>query len=322
MGGQVPGPPVSVIVPAYNVSSYIEETLRSVVAQNFCNWECIVVDDGSSDGTAVRVAGFRDPRLRLIRQANEGVSAARNRGFSASSGAAVLFLDADDLLHPTALARLHEHLAAHPAHVACFGTVVRTTEDGELEGGQRPTASHCYESGSVLGSVIMRRKTFTNGGQLLIRREVVRSAGGYDPRLRLNEDWEFWCRVAALGPIGYVGSEAEVLRLRVHPGSVATRLSPEWDNHRPSIEKVLSNPALMSRFSPRLRSSVERQARAAHMFEAGRQNFRLRRFRRARSLMLRALALNPAPKRISLFLLAQASQLLGKPLVGRLRFDK
>jgi glycosyltransferase involved in cell wall biosynthesis len=313
-------PKVSVIVPAYNVMPYIGDTLASVVAQTLEEWECIVVDDGSTDATRERAAAFAGPRLRVIAQANAGVSSARNTGFAASRGDTVLFLDGDDVLHPTALARLHAHLAARPQEVACFGAMLRITPSGVIEPGHTPVERIEYDSGDILESVIVHRRTFANGGQLLIRRTAVEQSGGYVPALRLNEDWEFWCRIAGLGPIGYIGSQAEVLRLRVHPDSAATRLSPSWDNHQAAIEHVLSNPTLAARFPPRRWQALKRATYAANMFEAGRQNFRLRNFALARSLMLRSLRLHPTRRTAAIFLLAQASQLIGRPLIGRLRF--
>ena len=314
------GSDISVIIPAHNVASYIGSTISSVLAQTFPSWECVVIDDGSSDSTADVVAGFTDSRIRLIRQPNQGVSTARNNGFAASSGATVLFLDGDDVLHPTALERLHRYLSAHPADVACFGTMLRLTPKGEIEPGQKATSLHSYASGDILEPIMVRSSTFSNGGQLLIRRAAMLSAGGYNPLLTLNEDWELWCRIAALGPIEYIGSDAEVLRLRVHPNSAATRLSPDWENHRRSIETVLSNSVLRLKFSPKVWQTISRRVRAAYMFEAGRQNFRLRKFKLARSLMFRALTSAPSKRRVAIFCLAQVSQMLNRPLIGRLRF--
>lgn len=315
-------PLISVIVPAYKVASFIGDTLASVIGQSLRAWECIVIDDGSPDDTAAIVGRIEDPRIRLIRQANAGVSTARNAGFAASQGEAVLFLDGDDVLHPDALKRMHAYLGAHPKCVACFGTMIRTDVAGNPEPGQKDVALHRYDSGDILESVILHRRTFSNGGQLMIRRGAVEAAGGYVPTLRLNEDWEFWCRIAAQGPVGYIGSDAEVLRLRVHPDSAATRLSPDWENHRLSIERVLDNPDLARRFAPRAWKTIRQGTYAAYMFEAGRQNFRLRNFARARSLMLGALRLHPTKRTLAIFALAQASQLLGRPLIGRLRFKE
>jgi glycosyltransferase involved in cell wall biosynthesis len=96
-------PLVSVIVPLYNAENYIEMTLRSILRQTYPHFEVIVVDDGSQDSSAERVERLNDPRIRLIRQKNQGVSKARNNGFLESKGEYIAFLDSDDVWFPEKL---------------------------------------------------------------------------------------------------------------------------------------------------------------------------------------------------------------------------
>ena len=91
---------VSVIMPAYNRETYIRESIDSVLAQSFTDFELIVVDDGSTDSTAGIVQSYTDSRIRLIRQPNRGVSVARNAGLEAVRGQFITFLDSDDLYYP------------------------------------------------------------------------------------------------------------------------------------------------------------------------------------------------------------------------------
>ncbi|MFC7540526.1 glycosyltransferase family 2 protein [Siccirubricoccus deserti] len=109
------------IMPAHDVARFIGVAVDSVRAQDFADWELLVVDDGSRDGTGAVVAARRDPRIRLIRQANAGVSAARSRAMEEARGEAILFLDADDWLAPDALDRLVLALAAAPEAVGAHG---------------------------------------------------------------------------------------------------------------------------------------------------------------------------------------------------------
>jgi len=106
-------PAVSIIVPTYNRRETILRSLESIRAQTFEDWELLVVDDGSTDETADLIAGF-DPRLRLIRQANQGITGARNTGLRESKGDFIAFLDSDDEFLPHHLELLVGYLAAHP----------------------------------------------------------------------------------------------------------------------------------------------------------------------------------------------------------------
>ncbi len=111
-------PTVTVVLPMYNAEAYLRETLNSLQAQSFRNWECLCVDDGSTDGSAdiVRSYEAQDPRFRLICQENAGAAAARNRGIDEARGEYLLFLDADDLINPSLMeicvAQLHRSSAA------------------------------------------------------------------------------------------------------------------------------------------------------------------------------------------------------------------
>ena len=109
MGGS---PTFTVVIPAYNARTLIGSAIRSVLAQTRDDFELVVVDDGSQDGTPEVVSGIDDPRLRLVRQDNTGTAGARNRGIQESSGRLVSFLDNDDLWMPTYLERMGAELDA------------------------------------------------------------------------------------------------------------------------------------------------------------------------------------------------------------------
>jgi glycosyltransferase involved in cell wall biosynthesis len=313
-------PKVSVVVPAFNVARYVDACLASMRAQTLPDWECIVVDDGSTDGTAQRIRENADRRIRLIAQANHGVSAARNAGLADATGTYLLFLDADDLLHPDALRRLSAELDAHPEAVAAYGTVWAIFEDGRSYP-QKPLhrRSREFRSGQLLER-FMRGDNFLLIGCVMVRTEAVGELGGFRTDLRLGEDWELWCRVAAHGPFRFVGTNPEVSYMRIRSGSSSRLLSPAWENHLPTIEAVISNPFLASRFEEYEWRRLTRQALSFHLWEAGRVNFIARRYAEARRLMLKSFAEHITAKRLALFAIAQASELLGVSLVPRLRF--
>jgi CDP-glycerol glycerophosphotransferase len=116
---------ITVIIPAYNAERYLEQTVQGVLAQTVSDWELVIVDDGSADGTALVAQSYAkpDPRIRVVRQANHGIAAARNRGLAESDTSCefVIFLDHDDLWERDALELLREELRAHPGAAAANG---------------------------------------------------------------------------------------------------------------------------------------------------------------------------------------------------------
>jgi GT2 family glycosyltransferase len=236
-----------------------------------------------------------------------------------SDGDYVMFLDGDDRLHPTAIERLVAGLAASPDAAAAFGTFLKILPGGGVYPGQKPLARHRYPDGDVL--VAMLHGNFlANGGHVLIRRAAAEAIGGFDTRLRLSEDWEYWCRLAAHGPFRFVGQQPEIFYLRVRPGSSSGGLSVDWANHLPCLDAIAGNPHIRSRFSPHAWQRLCDAMRASQMWEAGRVNFTMRRFGAARRLMIGALRLRPDLRRLVLFAVAQVAQLVGRSPVSRLRF--
>src|ERR687889_2943029 len=127
-GGQDAVPLVSVVIPCYNQAHFLGEAIESVLAQSYPNFEIIVVDDGSMDDTS-EVAGSY-PKVRLVRQENQGPSGARNAGLARSEGEYVVCLDADDRLLPEALKTGLKHLEAHPECAFVHGHYRHITVEG------------------------------------------------------------------------------------------------------------------------------------------------------------------------------------------------
>jgi glycosyltransferase involved in cell wall biosynthesis len=199
-------PLISVVIPAFNAGAFIEATLDSVLGQTYARREVIVVDDGSTDDTAGRVARY-GPAVRCLRQVNAGPCAARNAGVAAAAGEYLAFLDADDVWLPEALATQHAIAAAHPASglVACDGIAV----DGDRVITERllwgPLATRlAVEPGGVLTSHLYREMVaqcpITTPGQALIPRAVMEHVGPMRTE-RHSGDWEYYLRIAARYPI-------------------------------------------------------------------------------------------------------------------------
>src|SRR5450432_2111523 len=124
-------PRVTVLMPAYNADKYIAEAIRSVLEQDFSEYELLIVDDGSSDHTREIIKGFSDPRIRLLEQENQGISAALNAGLAEALGYYIARFDADDICLPLRLSRQTAFLDANPGHVLTGSEVEYMSEDGE-----------------------------------------------------------------------------------------------------------------------------------------------------------------------------------------------
>jgi len=207
-------PLVSVVMAAYNSEAYIREALESVLAQDWSPFEVVVVDDGSTDGTADIVRSFAG--VHYLLQENAGPSAARNAAIAASSGELVANFDSDDLLPPTRLRVQAEFLLAHPELGAVFGRqewlnapdwMARDAVYGDVDG--IPLSSAMF------------------------RRNVLEELGGYDTSFTHGEDTDLLIRMRERG-IGYHVLPDVVLFRRFHESSLTGGRSP----HTPLLRSL------------------------------------------------------------------------------------
>ncbi|TVQ63910.1 MAG: glycosyltransferase [Phycisphaerales bacterium] len=211
-------PVLSVVIPFYNLATYLPATLQALQTQTFQGFETILVDDGSTHADARELVNELETgpmaeklRMRVIRQANAGLSAARNAGFHAARTPWVVPLDADDVPMPTALERLVESKRRNP-DAGWITTLVRyfTDDPSHIGGGWCPLGSDAW-----IGAV---RNCFATPFALLDRDDVL-CLGGYDEWLTSYEDWDLYARLAARGLRGVVIPEF-LFAYRVRPESM------------------------------------------------------------------------------------------------------
>jgi glycosyltransferase involved in cell wall biosynthesis len=196
---EMSAPLVTAIIPAFNANRTIDETLTSVRGQTYRNIEIIVVDDGSTDDTALRVEAHArtDSRVRLIRQENAGVAAARNRAIAESNGDFISPIDADDLWMPT---KIEKQIASMLARGRKCGLVYTWQAILDEQGRVISTRNKPMEEGYVL--TYMMIGNFIGGGSpTLMRKRAIMEAGGYDPSLRARgaqgcEDFKLYLKIS------------------------------------------------------------------------------------------------------------------------------
>ena len=229
-------PAVSVIIPTYNHAHYLGGALESVIAQTFANWEAIVVDDGSQDDPAAVVARYAEPRVRLIRQHNQGLSAARNTGIEHASGELLAFLDADDEWSPTFLQTSVAALAKLPPTSA--GTYTRNyflSHDGNrlpMVGGHVVPPEQFWER--------LLQGGFFPVHAAVVRADVVRAVGRFDTSLTSLEDWDLWLRVAQVGPLHPIPEP--FAGYRTLPNSMSTNIERMHRNRLRVLQNRLGSP--------------------------------------------------------------------------------
>jgi len=179
----------SVVIPAYNVQDYIAETLVSVFAQTFTDFEVVVVNDGSTDHTSEVLAGITDSRLRIINQANGGECRARNRGMAEAKGRFLAFLDADDIWLPYHLQLAHGFFESHPD--ACWYASIPKGFRGEMPAEMLKLPSPAVPR--------FQMKSFYDGVSILpsstcILRSAVKEANLFEPDMKSGGDRMGWLR--------------------------------------------------------------------------------------------------------------------------------
>ncbi len=213
-------PVVSIIIPAYNASRFIAETINSVLDQTVKNIELIIVDDGSADGQNEIIEKIisDDKRARLVSQRNSGVSVARNKGIELSHGQYLAFLDADDVWLPDNLAMKIEKFALHDyGLVHSNGEVI--DENGILSG----TILEGRE-GFLLDDLLLWDRTQIPGpSSILVKRSVIEETGLFDTRLSTSADLDFFIRVSLKYKIGKIDNIS--WHYRIHNSNMHKNIS-------------------------------------------------------------------------------------------------
>lgn len=189
---------VSVVIPTYNRRALVGEAVASVRAQRHVAVEIVVVDDGSSDGTAAALTSAFGDTIRVVCTENRGVAAARNRGVAATRGDWIAFLDSDDLWLPEKIAAQLTFFTLRPDADIC------QTQEIWVRNGVRlnPCAHHRKPSGDIFAPSLHR--CLVSPSAVMMRRRLYERAGGFDESLPACEDYDLWLRIARHTPVWVV----------------------------------------------------------------------------------------------------------------------
>jgi glycosyltransferase involved in cell wall biosynthesis len=237
-----PVPTVSAIITTFNRERFLVGALQSALGQTYRDFELLVLDNSSADGTPALIARQADPRIRYVRHPPLGIAAARNLGVREAQGEFVAFLDDDDEWLP---GKLEQQVAAFrgcPAGLGLvYGGFTRIDERGvEVE------THHPALRGKILSELLWQRDAFTgSASNPMMRASVLRSLGGFDEALATSEDWELYLRLAERFEVESVPDV--LLRIRTHRGS---RLGDRIEDAR-RVEEVV-----LHRFGPRMNARL------------------------------------------------------------------
>ena len=252
-------PLVSVVIPTHNRAGFLAEAIESVIGQRFRDWELIVVDDGSDDDTEAAVRRFSDPRMRLHRQRQSGVSSARNAGVRLSRGPWLAFLDSDDFWMPDKLLRQLEELESRPGHRICH------TEEIWIRRGKRvnPKKIHRKRGGWIYERCL--RRCVVSPSSVLLHRSIFAECGVFDESFPVCEDYELWLRLACRLPFLFL-PEALITKRGGHHDQLSRS---RWGMDRYRVRALLKT-AERSPLTPRLRALTAAEiARKAAILAAG-----------------------------------------------------
>jgi glycosyltransferase involved in cell wall biosynthesis len=229
-------PEVSVIIPTYNCARFLKAAVDSVLAQSFRDFEILVVDDGSTDDTEDVMLRYCSP-VHYLRQANKGVSAARNNGIAMSQGRYISFLDADDTYFPQKLERQLTALRTQRGYRACYSAF--TVTDEQLKP-QRANRGLRRDVG--LEDLLIRGNVIGSLCTVLCERGVFTTTGGFDSAFSQCADWDMWIRVATHTRFTYL--DEELVTYRMHGASMSRNVPLFERDSIAVLEKAFCNGCL------------------------------------------------------------------------------
>lgn len=203
---------ISICIPTYNRATFLETAIHSALIQNDDYFEIIIVDDGSTDDTALIVRKFDDPRINYVHKAHTNAPDTRNRCLQEACGEFILWLDSDDILEPNLLPRFRRNLAEFPDIDVCYGDIIPFGNLGRFPEKTIRHKDYYRKNGELLSEMISGNKIPNPG--TFIRKSLFHRVGMYDIHFKRAHDYEFWIRSAPFATFKHIGGIS--LRWRWH----------------------------------------------------------------------------------------------------------
>ena len=242
---------VSAVLPVHNGSAYLADAIESILGQTRPPIECVVIDDGSTDGTPEVVRRF-GREVAYVRQDRTGVSGARNRGAALARGTLVAFLDHDDVWLATKLERQVEALRDADAMMSLCAVEVVDTH-GTVLRRQRLCAREDFLTGMLMFD---GTETVSCSSAGVVRRDQLLRMGGFDPRLSVSADWDLLFRTLLAGAVAYV--DEPLVRYRVHGANMSDDIAAMERDMTYAFAKAFADPRLPPALRARKRYAYAR----------------------------------------------------------------
>ncbi len=212
-------------MPVYNGEPFLKESIGSLLAQSFQDWELIVVDDGSKDKTPQLLEQYADDRIKVFQQANQGEAGARNTGLIQATGDYVAFLDADDLYLPNALEDLSSFLDHNPQFDVVFSDGLICDEHDHFVMSLTDVRPGIY-TGNILEKVVISSSVVTVPVCTMTRRsKILEHSVQFDRNVVIGPDWDFWIQLAVHLEFGYL--DTKTCKYRIHTSNISRTTGSE-----------------------------------------------------------------------------------------------
>ncbi len=214
---------ITVLMPAYNAERYIGEAIQSVLQQTFIDFELLIVNDGSTDGTEKIIRNFFDDRIVLINKSHEGISKALNTGLKYAKGKYIARFDADDICFPERLQKQIAFLETHPNYLLTGSDAEYILATGEFLFNFKCIA---HEHGEIIGKLFFYCPIIHSS--VMYRKDVVIEAGYYSEHAHHFEDYLLWAQLAKKGKLHNISKP--LIKVRFNPASLT--IDEKWRSHK------------------------------------------------------------------------------------------